>query len=135
MINDDEDEPDLVFKWSCNQIRGKLRKYIEHGGAKTTHLQKELGVNNNSWGRFMRYTGTMQGSDNGVYAAATRFFLDMEARGEKMPTAKSALAKETEKENEAPAGAKKGKKAAAAVDLSAIMLPKQEKDEVEVFDR
>lgn len=145
MISDD---PDMEYKWSCNQIRGKLRKYIENGGAKTTEMQRELGVNSNSWGRFMRYTGSMQGCDGGVYEAATRFFLDMERRGEKMPKAKPAAGKE----NAPPAGsaaaaiadaagkpASKGKAKApkpttATADVSGVTLDGEDTDSVPVHD-
>ncbi|EJT46538.1 hypothetical protein A1Q1_04833 [Trichosporon asahii var. asahii CBS 2479] len=147
MISDD---PDVEYKWSCNQIRGKLRKYIENGGAKTTEMQRELGVNSNSWGRFMRYTGSMQGCDGGVYEAATRFFLDMERRGEKMPKAKPAPA--AGKENAPPAGsaaagivaeagkpASKGKAKApkpttATADVTGVKLNGEDTDSVPVYD-
>lgn len=146
------DDPSVEYKWSCNQIRGKLRKYIENGGAKTTELQRTLGVNSNSWGRFMRYTGSMQGCDNGLYDQATRFFLDMEKRGEKMPRAKPA-APAAGKENAPPAGsvaavltaaaeagkASKGKAKApkattATVDVSDVKLPGEEDDSVPIHD-
>lgn len=144
------DDPDFQYKWSCNQIRSRLRKYIENGGAKTTEMQRTLGVNSNSWGRFMRYTGSMQGCDNSTYDAATRFFLDMEARGEKMPRPKPAAAA-AGKENAPPAGsaaageaspASKGKAktpkapkaTTATADVSEVTLPGQETDSVPVHD-
>lgn len=144
------DDPTVEFKWSCNQIRGKLRKYIENGGAKTTEMQRTLGVNSNSWGRFMRYTGSMQGHESGVYESATRFFLKMEKEGKKMPKAPKAAASRpaaTGKENEPPAPdgdaaaapsskgkSSKTKPTTATVDVSEVKLPGEDEDNVRIFD-
>ena len=82
-----------------------------------THFQKELEINSNSHGRFMKYKGPYGGSDNSTYHEAHKFFLRREARGIMAPRAKKARTKDLHK-----------------FDVTGIQLPKEADDEVEVFD-
>merc|ERR1712154_479133 len=67
------DENEL--KWSCNVIRGKIRKLLETPGFKVTPWLKGLNVNSNSYRRFMKLKGAWNGTQNGTYLASYRYFL------------------------------------------------------------
>ena len=105
------------YKWNCSQIRTKISAIIRSGEMKVTHFQKELEINSNSYGRFMKYKGPYGGSDNSTYREAHNFFLRREAQGIKAPRAKKARTEDLHK-----------------FDVSGIQLPKEADDEVEVFD-
>ena len=84
---------------------------------KVTHFQKELEINSNSYGPFMKYNGPYGGSDNSTYREAHKFFLKREAQGIKAPRAKKVRRDDPHR-----------------FDVSGIQLPKEADDEVEVFD-
>lgn len=82
-VSDSEDEDDDYYynnnpKWSCNQIRGKIRKMLNDPNFKITHWLREIGVNSNSYGRFMKLKGAWNGTQNSTYWAAIRYFRKQE---------------------------------------------------------
>ena len=74
-----------------------------------TAFLKEIDVNSNSFGRFMKMKGKWQGNGNGTFTGATRFFIERE---EKAKAEKSA-------------GGKKRKAEAAAVSTPSSSKKKQ----------
>ena len=71
----DEDRPlEATYSWNCDQIRTKIAKLIRSGEYKVTHFQRELGINSNSYGRFMKLKGSDKGHGNQAYEAASVFF-------------------------------------------------------------
>jgi hypothetical protein len=84
---------------------------------KVTEFQKAIGVNSNSYGRFMGYKGAYQGSDNGTYLAAFHFFRKREQKGIKVPK------KKVKKDD-----------ADQALDVSNIVLEGEAENAVPVYD-
>ena len=59
------------------RLRGQIRKLLETTDIKITELQRMLGVNANSYGKFMngKYKDPWAATQNGTYHAAAYFFL------------------------------------------------------------
>jgi hypothetical protein len=58
-----------------NQIRNEFQKYLDQCGRTQTAVLAEIGINNNSFRRFMNpktYKGKWSGTENGTYWAAAR---------------------------------------------------------------
>lgn len=85
---------------------------------KVTHFQRDLGINSNSYGRFMKLKGPYSGIDNQTYHAAHAFFLQRERSGIKAPRAKKAKAEDL-----------------AKFDVSNVQnLPGEEEEDVSIYD-
>ena len=58
------------------RLRGQIRKLLETTDIKITELQRMLGVNANSYGKFMngKYKDPWAATQNGTYHAAAYFF-------------------------------------------------------------
>ena len=115
-----EKTDDVQYDMTCNQIRTKITQFLNSGEMKVTEFQKRLGVNSNSYGRFMKLgkKGPWAGSDNGTYHAAYLFFKKRELAGVKIP----------KKNVNAP------KEVVEKYDVSGIRLPGEGIEEVEVYD-
>jgi len=59
---------------SCNRIRGKIRKFLADELITQSAFLKFLGVNSNSYRRFMGFKKKWQGSGNGTFWSGLRFF-------------------------------------------------------------
>jgi len=59
---------------SPNAIRSEITRFLATGAMTQTAFLKDIGCNSNSYGRFMRLKGTWNGTQNGVYWGAARFF-------------------------------------------------------------
>ena len=105
----------LVFDWNCDQVRRKIKALIEGGEMKVTEFQRTIGVNSNSYGRFMKLQGPSRGMDNSTMSGAYRFFKRREAEGKTVPKKRKA-------------------DAAPAVDLSDVHLDDEDTDSVKIFD-
>lgn len=110
----DNNDDDVVFEWTCNEVRRKIRAFIESGEMKITEFQRAIHVNSNSYGNFMRCSGPWHGLDNSTMSGAYRFFKKREAQGIIIP--------------------KKRRTKTSAVDLSGIHLEGEEIDSVPVYD-
>jgi len=82
----------------------------------TTFL-REIGVNSNSYGRFMGYKQAYQGVDNGTYEGAFHFFRKREKKGLKIQAKKV-----------------KPDVQAKEMDVSAILLEGEDDASVPVYD-
>ncbi|KAI4194304.1 MAG: hypothetical protein LQ350_007839 [Teloschistes chrysophthalmus] len=80
----DDDRP---ITDNCDVVRRKINAFITSGEMKVTEFQRTIGVNSNSYGRFMKLKGPLSGNTNQVWYAAFRFFDDRRKAGIK-PTKK-----------------------------------------------
>ncbi|GJE94520.1 hypothetical protein PsYK624_106900 [Phanerochaete sordida] len=70
-----EDEGSVPVYDDCNEIRRKIRLLQKEPNFKITHWLRDIGgINNNSYGRFMKATGPTGGASNGTYYAAYVYF-------------------------------------------------------------
>merc|ERR1719361_436096 len=80
-------------QWSCNKVRTKIRELLITPGFKVTYWLKEINVNSNSYGRFMRLKGTWNGMRNQTYYGALRYFVKKEKKQKLKNKRKSAAQK------------------------------------------
>lgn len=118
-----ESDDNLEYDQDCNQIRRKIRSLIDSGEVKVTHWLRELGVNSNSYGRFMKLKGPTSGVDNQTFHAAYKYFKKREIA--KVP-APSKKRKSTDGKTVSPT--------ATIPDVHDFILPGEEQDDVEVYD-
>jgi len=114
---DSEDDRLQYITDNCDQVRRKIRTFLNSGEMKVTEFQRVLGVNSNAYGRFMGYTGKDKGSASNTYVEAYKFFKKRELQGIKVPKKKAKTAEEDAKS-----------------DVSAITLEGEATNEVLVFD-
>ncbi|KAE8348694.1 hypothetical protein BDV28DRAFT_142936 [Aspergillus coremiiformis] len=118
----DEDDPRLeVFKWDCNQIRRRIKNFIDSKEMKIGEFQKVLGVSSKSYNDFLKMSGQMKGSGSNTYASAHRFFHKRELQGIKAPR-KKPISKQAKLDTE------------QKYDVGAIHLPGEAEGEVPVYD-
>ena len=114
---------------NCNQVRSKIRAYINSGETKVGKFQDKLGVSSKSYGDFMGQNGPDKGSYSSTYQAGWEFFKKMEVAGVKMPRKKKA-------KTEAPKDGKKSDKSGdGKQDVSDIKLDGEDKGEVPIYDK
>ncbi|KAE9410949.1 hypothetical protein BT96DRAFT_804935, partial [Gymnopus androsaceus JB14] len=59
----------------CAEVRRKIRALLQTPNFKITHWLRDIGgINNNSYGRFMKEKGRTDGATNGTYYAAYCYF-------------------------------------------------------------
>ncbi|KAI9784028.1 MAG: hypothetical protein M1835_003682 [Candelina submexicana] len=142
-ISDDSSVVDIDE--SCDQVRRKIRNFLEAGAMKVTHFQREIDVNPSSYGNFMKQKGRFGGANNQTYVAAYRFFKKREKAGIKIPRKNSANKKQKTSSSEggdagAGAGAKKKKKKNGAKatppgeEVADVHLPGEETQTVPIYD-
>lgn len=125
---------------TCNQVRSKIRAYINSGEMKVGEFQDKLGVSSNSYLRFMGQNGVNKGAESATYVAGWLFFKKREMAGLKMPKKKKAKTADNDKggkeandkDNPADKGSKKD--AAEEYDVSSIHLDGEEEGKVPIFD-
>ncbi|KAI2470195.1 hypothetical protein F4781DRAFT_430611 [Annulohypoxylon bovei var. microspora] len=120
----DVDEGDLRLHRvdeTCNQIRRKVRNFIEGGNMKVGEFQKTIGVSSGAYQQFMSQRGTYKGNECETYARASAFFKKCEMHGlQASPPKKAKKAKKGE-----------GKK---VLDVGDIELEGEDTQEVPVYD-
>ena len=110
----------VEFDLNCNQIRTRINAFLNSGEMKVTHFQRELGINSNSYQRFMKLRGPWKGIDNQTMKKAYLFFKKRELAGVKTPTKKKVKV-DTREEKE-------------KWDVSGIHLDGEEEENVPVYD-
>ena len=101
---------------NCDQVRRKIRAFINTGEMKVGEFQRTLGVSSNAYSRFMGQSGRDEGSGCDTYIEAFKFFTNYELQGN------GALKK------------KKSNARLAASDVSKIRLNGEAECEVPVYD-
>lgn len=77
-----DDDPRLYHvDQSCQQIRRKIRDFIDGGNMKVKEFQEAIGVSARSYQNFMSMTGTDKGMNCDTYPAAFKFFKKRELQG------------------------------------------------------
>ena len=129
-------------EWNCDQIRSKIRQYINSGEMKVSEFRNQIDVSAESYRTFLTQNGPARGINSATFINAAIFFKRRELAGIGMPKQKKAKTQAaTEalgKDQNGAQGAKSKKQekedAARERDVSAISLPGEETDSVPIFD-
>lgn len=113
-----DDERLLAITDNCDQVRRKIRAYLNAGESKIGEFQGKIGVSPQAYARFMGQSGPEKGSGCLAYMQAHMFFKKRELLGLSMPKKK------------------KPKKAdsAALKEVSAVQLDGEDDQSVPVYD-
>ncbi|KAF7959251.1 hypothetical protein EAE96_002765 [Botrytis aclada] len=115
---DSDDERLHIVDQNCDQIRRKIRTFLESGEMKVTEFQKQIGTNSRSYGAFMGQSGKFKGDQSNVYLNAFTFFKKRELQGVKPPKKPKVSKAEEQKK----------------FDVSAIKLDGESTTSVPVYD-
>ncbi len=126
-----ENKGPIIIDQTCNQIRSKIRTFIESGEMKVTHFQREIGVSSSSYGGFMKQNGPYKGQDNHTYIAAFKFFKKREEAGLKMPRKSDTNKKQKTKDGSTGS---RGAKAKPGDEVAGIHLDGEESQSVPIYD-
>ena len=88
MDPDDIDIDGMPMDWNANQVRTRIRSYVNSGEMKVGEFQSKLGVSSKGYNDFMKQSGPMKGTGSDTYYAAFEFFKKRELVGVKMPRKK-----------------------------------------------
>lgn len=92
--DDDEDDcENEKARWSCDTIRKKIAGFLATKEMTQTKFLQEIQCNSNSYGRFVKLKGTWNGTQNGVFWGAQRFFVKREAADKKRKAEEKAAQK------------------------------------------
>ncbi|WRT66796.1 uncharacterized protein IL334_003759 [Kwoniella shivajii] len=127
--NSDDDPSLMVMQYNPNQIRSKIRAFINSGEMKVGEFQRAIDVSAHSYTNFMKTKGVMGGSGSDTYPCAHRFFVKRERKGLKIPRKTSKTVK-TAKDGKG----KDLKAVAEELDVSMITLDGEESLAVPVYD-
>ena len=120
----DPDEIDLdgvPMDWNANQVRTRIRSYLNSGEMKVGEFQTKLGVSSKGYGEFMKQSGPTKGTGSDTYFAAFEFFKKREIAGVKMPRKKAKNDDKSTAEND-------------KYDVSSIHLDGEKDESVPIFD-
>ncbi|EAW11971.1 uncharacterized protein ACLA_007300 [Aspergillus clavatus NRRL 1] len=119
-IDSDDDRLNHI-DWNCDQVRRRIRTFIECKEMKIGEFQNAIGVTSRSYLDFMGQSGRDKGAGSATYINAARFFKKRELRGIKPPR-KKRVTKASQKE------------AAEKYDVSGVHLDGEEDQQVSVWD-
>jgi hypothetical protein len=125
-----------IQKWDANQIRNKIRTFLNSGAMTTAQFQDAIQISANSYYRFMGQSGPSKGTTSDTFMNAVIFFTKREIAGLKMPRKKKAKTeKSTAKSTTDSAAAPKKSKAdqEKELDVSDIKLDGEATDSVPIF--
>ncbi|KAI1473162.1 uncharacterized protein F4812DRAFT_411810 [Daldinia caldariorum] len=78
----DDDDPRLYeINDTCNEIRRKIKDFIQGGNMKVGEFQEAIGVSSTAYQRFMNQNGTYKGQESDTYLKASAFFKKRELQG------------------------------------------------------
>ena len=115
MLYDSDDDGQVTAKWHCDLVRKKISEFIATKAMTQSAFQKEIGVSPPSYYSFMRQKGKWNGSQNGTFWGATRFFTAREKSAKAEKAAEKAAmatmpAAEKKRKREADVAAASSKK-------------------------
>jgi hypothetical protein len=125
MNPDDINLDGVPIDWNANQVRTRIRSYLNSGEMKVGEFQNELGVSSKGYGEFMKQSGPEKGTGSNTYYAAFEFFKKRELAGVKMPRKKT----KTEEKTKDGKGGEKDK-----YDVSGVNLDGEQDERVPIFD-
>jgi hypothetical protein len=111
---------------NANQVRSKIRAYLNSGEMKVGEFQTAIGVNSKGYGEFMGQTGPHKGTGSNTYYNAFEFFKKRELAGVKMPRKKQKT-----EEGKSTSSNKDDKD---KYDVSEIHLDGEDHERVPIFD-
>ncbi|MCJ1466101.1 hypothetical protein MMC07_004720 [Pseudocyphellaria aurata] len=115
---DHEGEDDMPITDSCDIIRRKINAFLSSREMEVTEFIREIGVNSDSYGCFMKLKGRYSGVENQTYEAAFKFFQKRKASGmDEVPKKKAKKEEDVKK-----------------VDVLDIQLEGEENDSVRIYD-
>jgi hypothetical protein len=114
---DSDDERLQQIDLNCDQVRRRIRSFLESGEMKKGEFQNAIGCSTASLNNFLGQNGPMKGSGSSTYENAFVFFKRRELQGIKQP--KKKVKKADEQQN---------------VDLSGIHLDGEDAGEVKVYE-
>lgn len=109
-------------EWSAQQVRAKIRQFINSGEMKVGEFQKKIDVGSASYQRFM-YQGGDAGAYSDTYVAAAEFFKKRQLAG--IPISRKKVKADTTSDADANKNSNtksSSKSAAATLDVSGIQL-------------
>ncbi|KAE8383863.1 hypothetical protein BDV26DRAFT_250923 [Aspergillus bertholletiae] len=118
---DDEDPRLDALKWDCNQVRRKIKNFIDSKEMKIGQFQDAIGVSSRSYNAFLKMSGQYKGSESNTYIFAHRFFAKRELQGIKEPK-KKPISKQAKLDTQ------------KKYDVSGIQLPGEEEGKAPVYD-
>lgn len=71
---DSDDERLQTIDQNCDQVRRKIRTFLETGEMKIGEFQKKIGVNSKGYSNFMGQNGKTKGAGSNCYYNAFAFF-------------------------------------------------------------
>ncbi|KAI1801348.1 hypothetical protein F4811DRAFT_534928 [Daldinia bambusicola] len=78
----DDDDPRLYeINDTCEEIRRKIKDFIQGGNMKVGEFQEAIGVSSTAYQRFMNQSGTYKGQESDTYLKASAFFRKRELQG------------------------------------------------------
>ena len=119
MDPDDIDIDGMPMDWNANQVRTRIRSYVNSGEMKVGEFQSKLGVSSKGYNDFMKQSGPMKGTGSDTYYAAFEFFKKRELAGVKMPRKKVKTDDNDTKDK---------------YDVSGVHLDGEEYERVPIFD-
>lgn len=121
----DDDDPRIYEgNMTPNQVRRRIREFIEGGNMKVGEFQQALGITSTSYQRFMRMTGSDEGSGTTIYPRAFRFFRKRELQGLKAAPARKPATKKP----------RKAAQQDQLLDVGGVALDGEDTEEVPVYD-
>lgn len=111
---------------NCDQVRRKIRRFIDSGEMNVGQFADTIGVSKKSLNGFLGQNGAMKGAGSATYDEAWGLFKKREIAGLKMPTVKKAKT--------AAAANGNVKATAPPLDLSGILISGEASDSVPVYD-
>ncbi|KAI4594085.1 hypothetical protein KJ359_008627 [Pestalotiopsis sp. 9143b] len=130
----DDEDPRLEFvDQTAQQVRAKVRRFIDSGAMKVGEFQKAIDVGSVQYYRYMNQNGTDAGSGSDMYYNAWRFFKKRELQGVKNTAPKKAKTAATTATT-AKVGGKGAKAIPDSLDVSDVTLEGEDKGPLPVYD-
>ncbi len=129
------DLKDALMDENCDHVRRRINGLFDSGAMSKTAFAREIGVSAKSLNEFLGQDGPFSGA--GCYGAAWQYFKKREGAGVELSVKKQKINPVSQGAPKAAAtiGPKAAAAAAAAAfDVSGIVLPGEEYDDVPVFD-
>ncbi len=123
-------------EWSANQVRSKIRQFINSGEMKVGEFQNKFGIGSGSYSRFMSQNGPDKGMQSDTFWITAEFFKRRELAGLKMPraTKKRKISSTSGGESAGPSKKEELKAQKDANDVSDIHLDGEDTDSVPIYD-
>lgn len=118
---DSSEDYDIVIDQNADQVRRRIRTFLDSGAMKVGEFQQAIRVNSRSWHMFMKQSGPYKGTGSTVFRNAFIYFKRREEQGLKMPK-KPRVSKAKTAEDD------------SALDVEGMRLDGDEEDRVPVYD-